>query len=124
LFDFDWSKVDVRCFDVALAITYFCSIWEGHAGGSLHMGKTAIFFHAYQQAGATGVIPLSEPEIKYLPHMIRAANIYVMNWVIQDFYNTKNIIDPCNHIKYLQHYGLVLQWLEKDCNFNELEKLL
>ena len=29
LFDFDWSKVDVRCFDVALAIIYFCLYLSG-----------------------------------------------------------------------------------------------
>ncbi|MCP4669955.1 MAG: phosphotransferase [Desulfobacula sp.] len=123
LFDFDWSKVDVRCFDIAIAITYFCAIWKGRAGGSLHMDKIAAFFHAYQKASAMKPGPLSNPELKYLPHMIKAANIYVINWIIQNFYNRGIIIDSCNHIKYLQHYSRCLIWLEKKCNFNRLEKL-
>ncbi len=128
LFDFDWSKVDVRCFDVALAITYFCSIWKGNQNGNgdghLHMGKAAIFFHTYQKAITSWPGPLSALELKYLPHMIKASNIYVMNWVVQNFYNRKNSIDPCIYIKYLQHYSRSLQWLKKKRNFNELEKLL
>ena len=123
LFDFDWSKVDVRCFDVALAITYFCEIWEGNGDGSLHMGKVSTFFQAYQQAFNSGPGPLNNTELKYLPHMIKAANIYVINWVIQNFYNSELIIDPCIHIKYLQHYSQSLTWLGKKYNFNGLEKL-
>lgn len=123
LFDFDWSKVDVRCFDVALAITYFCAIWEENCDGSLHMEKASNFFKTYQKAFIADPGPLNSPELKYLPHMIKAANIYVINWVIQDFYNREIIIDPCIHIKYLQHYIRSLNWLEKKNNFNELEKL-
>lgn len=124
LFDFDWSKVDARCFDVALAIIYFCTVWKGKAGSRLHMAKTAVFFHAYQKASATGIGPLSDKELKYLPYMIKASNIYVMNWVIQDYYDRKNEIDPCINIRYLQHYIRFLQWFEKNSNFNELEKLM
>ena len=61
--------------------------------------------------------------VNYLTHMIKAANIYVINWVIQDFYNRGIVIDPCIHIKYLQHYSRVLTWLKKKFNFNGLEKL-
>jgi len=127
LFDFDWSKVDVRCFDVALAITYFCAIWEGNQNGnrdgSLDMEKATIFFQSYQKSFTTDPGPLNDPELKYLPYMIKAANIYVINWVIQDFFNRDIVIDPCIHIKYLQHYSRVLTWLEKKSNFNGLEKL-
>ena len=100
LFDFDWSKVDARCFDVALAITYFCTIWEGNDDGSLEMEKSAIFFQNYQNAFTTDPGPLNGSELKYLPHMIKAANIYVINWIIQDFYNKGMIIDPYIHIKF------------------------
>jgi len=55
--------------------------------------------------------------------MIKAANIYVINWVIQNFYNREIIINPCIHIKYLQYYNRFLTWLEKKYNFNGLEKL-
>ena len=124
LFDFDWSKVDVRCFDVALAITYFCVIWEGNGDGNLHMGKVSTFFQTYQQAFNSGPGPLNSTELKYLPHMIKAANIYVINWVICTFYNGKNDTNPCIFIKYLQHYCRSLQWLAKTGNLAELKKLM
>lgn len=123
LFDFDWSKVDVRCFDVALAITYFCTTWEGKSDGSLDMGKASIFFQNYEKAFTATPGPLNGPERKYLPHMIKAANVYVINWIIQDFYNQEINNDPCVHIKYLQHHSRFLTWLEKKCNFNGLENL-
>ena len=127
LFDFDWSKKDVRCFDAALAITYFCTIWEENQNenrdGSLHMEKVSIFFQTYQNTFTTDPGPLNGPELKYLPHMIKAANIYVMNWVIDTFYNGENDTNPCIFLKYLQHYCRSLQWLEKKSNFNGLEKL-
>jgi homoserine kinase type II len=124
LFDFDWSKVDVRCFDVALAITYFCTIWEGNGDGSLHMEKASIFFQNYQKAFTVDPGPLNDSELKYLPHMIKAANIYVINWVICTFYNGKNDTNPCIFIKYLQHYCRSLQWLAKTGNLAELKKLM
>ena len=123
LFDFDWSKVDVRCFDVALAITYFCKIWEGKDDGSLHMEKASIFFQNYQKSVTTDPGPLNGPELKYLPHMIKAANIYIINWIIQDYYKKEIIIESCSHLKYLQHHSRFMTWLEKKCNINSLEKL-
>jgi homoserine kinase type II len=123
LFDFDWSKVDIRCFDVALAITYFCAIWGGKGNSRLHMEKTTLFFNAYQKASVIGAGPLSGPELKYLPYMIKAANIYVINWVIQDFYKEVINSDPGVHIKYLKHYIRFLTWLEKKCNFTGVKKL-
>ncbi len=123
LFDFDWSKVDVRCFDVALAIIYFCTIWEGNSDGSLDMAKTSIFFQNYQNSCVTAPGPLNGSELKYLPHMIKAANIYVINWIIQDFYEKGIIVDPYTYRKYLQHHTRFLTWLEKKRNFSGLEKL-
>ncbi len=82
LFDFDWSKVDVRCFDVALALTYFCTVWEVNADDIFDVGKAAAFLHEYQKACTFGVGPLSDKELKHLPAMIGASNIYVMNWVV------------------------------------------
>ena len=52
LFDFDWSKLDYRIFDVAEGIVYFCSSWEGHDSGELWLDKAAIFVRAYQDEAA------------------------------------------------------------------------
>ena len=52
LFDFDWSKLDYRLFDVAQGIVYFCSSWEGHDDGELRLDKAAIFVRGYQDEAA------------------------------------------------------------------------
>lgn len=36
VFDFEWSKIDFRLFDLALPLVYFCACWEGPAAGSLN----------------------------------------------------------------------------------------
>ena len=124
LFDFDWSKVDARCFDVALALTYFCTAWEGKGDGDLQLNKAAVFLGAYQNTlkGAPGVGPLSGIELKYLPHMIDASNVYVLNWTIGDFYSKE--VDPQEYLIYLQHGVCTMRWLENKGNWDRLERMI
>ncbi len=124
LFDFDWSKVDARCFDVALAVVYFCTTWEGKEDGDLQLNKVATFLNAYQNTlrGTPGVGPLSGIELKYLPHMIDASNIYVLNWTIVDFYSKE--VDPQEYLIYLQHGVRTMRWLENKGNWDKLERMI
>lgn len=124
LFDFDWSKVDVRCFDVALAITYFCSAWKGRTNGDLQLDKTAVFLYSYQNAfqGSQGVGPMNDIERKCLPHMIRASNIYVLHWGVEDFYTRS--VDSYEHLRYLRHSVHLMRWLESERNGDQLEKIM
>lgn len=124
LFDFDWSKVDARCFDVALAMTYFCTAWEGEEDGELQLDKVAVFLKGYQDtlSSARGVGPLNDVELKYLPHMISASNIYVLNWTIRDFYGRE--ADPGEHLLYLRHGVRTMRWLENGDNWDDLEKMI
>jgi len=121
LFDFDWSKIDVRCFDVALAIFYFCVSWEGGLDGVAHLDKIALFLNSYQNElkSAPGVGPLSDLELKYLPDLISAGNIYVVNWTIRDFYSAE--VDPDEYLIYLQHHVRFMKWLENKENREQLE---
>jgi homoserine kinase type II len=120
LFDFDWAKVDVRCFDVALAITYFCSTWEDGQDGNLQLNKTAAFLETYQETlvGASGIGPLDEIELTFLPDMIAASNIYVLRWDLEDFYAKR--ADPDEYIGYLRHNVRVMRWLEDRKNVKRL----
>ncbi len=124
LFDFDWSKIDARCFDVALAITYFCTTWEGKEDGDLQLDETAAFLQTYQRTldSTRWVGPLGEIELKWLPHMIGASNIYVLNWDLDNFYGKK--VDPYEYLLYLQHSVRFMTWLEKEGNLSQLEKTI
>jgi homoserine kinase type II len=114
LFDFDWSKVDSRCFDIALGITYFCSTWEGKEDGDLLLDRMAIFLKAYQdeltKQQRIGVI--RNNEIAYLPVMIKASNLYVLNWDVDDYYIKKP--NPFEYLIYLQHNVRLMRWLENN----------
>jgi homoserine kinase type II len=124
LFDFDWSKVDVRCFDLGLAMFYFCVSWEGEQDGIVHLNKVALFLDTYQNElrGAPGVGPLSDVELKYLPYLISAGNIYVVNWTIRDFYSAE--ADPNEYLIYLQHHVRFMKWLENKDNWGQLKSTI
>ncbi|NIO05290.1 MAG: phosphotransferase [Proteobacteria bacterium] len=124
LFDFDWTKMDARCFDVGLAITYFCTTWDGERDGDLRLDKAAGLVKAYQGAltHLKGLPPLNHNERQYLPAMINASNIYVLNWDLQDFYTKK--VSPDEYLRYLKHSVRFMTWLEDETNQNKLERTI
>lgn len=124
VFDFDWSKVDARCFDLALAITYFCTAWEGAKDGHLDLRKARLFLEAYRGTleGFSEVEPLSEAELRLLPWMIGASNIYVLNWTVGDFYGRE--ADPGEYLVYLRHGVRMMRWLEDGRNRDQLRRMI
>ena len=123
LFDFDWSKVDFRCFDIALAITYFFSSWNDQKDGELHLEKTGLFIDAYQNTlrNKPGIGPLSEKELACLPYMISASNLYAFNWTIREFYGGN--VNPEEYLIYLRHGVNFMKWLANEDNWRKLEKI-
>jgi homoserine kinase type II len=141
VFDFDWSKIDARCFDVALAVTYACTTWEGKEDGDLVPRQVSLFLSSYQREAAAetegpgapgensdgapgtaspGPGPLDKEEISFLPNMIRAANIYVLNWDVDDYYIKKP--NPFEYLIYLQHNVRTMRWIEG--NWEELVRIV
>jgi len=112
LFDFDWSKIDVRCFDVALAMTYGCTTWEGKDDGDLLLDRIILFLEAYRDEASTlkSLGPLSDREIDFLPVMVKASNLYVLNWDVDDYYIKKH--NPYEYLIYLQHNVRTMRWIE------------
>lgn len=119
LFDFDWSKIDFRSFDVGQALFYFFTSW-GEEDGALRLKDIALFLNAYQITlkGMPGIGPLNAAELKYLPQMICAANLYALNWTITDFYQKD--VDPQEYLVYLRHSVNFIRWIEKPKNRDEL----
>ncbi len=113
VFDFDWSKIDLRLFDLALALVYFCAVWDGRQAGSLNLDKVKLFLKTYNNgcraAAAPG--PLTKLEKKYLSWLLAAANFFVLHWTIVDFYSLENP-DDAEYMKYLNHGINLMSWLE------------
>lgn len=109
LFDFDWSKLDVRLFDVALALWYFFCSWEADQDGKIRLGEARMYLQAYQQAlSGSRLEGLNAAELNLLPYMVSAANLYVLNWTILDFYAKP--VDPEEYLVYLRHSVRFIDW--------------
>jgi homoserine kinase type II len=124
VFDFDWSKIDLRIFDVGLAMVYFCACWEGRAAGSLDLDKCEQFLQTYNQAWAPHANPgpISGLEKKYLPAMLAAGNLFVLHWTLFDYYTLENWVtaavfsgrtpDVELYMKFLKHGLNLMKWIE------------
>jgi homoserine kinase type II len=113
IFDFDWSKIDLRLFDVCLAIAYCCSSWEDQHDGEMRLDKCSIFLKAYQEQmrSMDGMEPLNEIEIKNLPIMMSAANLYLINWIVTTYYEDADLNDY-EYLTYLKHTIRLMHWIE------------
>jgi homoserine kinase type II len=113
VFDFDWSKIDLRIFDLALSLVYFCACWDGPAAGSLMLDKFELFLGAYNKRCTKPAGPgfLSGLEKAYLPVVLAAANLYVLHWALVDFYSIENPDDD-EYMVYLNHYLKLMDWIE------------
>jgi homoserine kinase type II len=113
LFDFDWSKLDYRLFDVAQGIVYFCGSWEGHDDGDIRLDKAAIFVRAYQDEAARFAVPgpLNANELALLPRMVANANLYVLNWDLMAYYEDPGA-DVDEYLGYLSHQLHFMEYIE------------
>ncbi len=113
LFDFDWSKLDYRLFDVAQGIVYFCSSWEGPDDGDVRLDKAAIFVRGYQDEAARFEVPgpMSAEELALLPRMVANANLYILNWDLMAYYEDPSV-DVVEYLTYLSHQVRFMEYIE------------
>lgn len=114
IFDFDWSKTDVRLFDICMALIYFCTDWEDLNDGEFKLEKCALFLNKYQDKlkSLNGLQPLSEIELKNLYIMLAIANIYLIKWEIEEYCSNPDS-NVYEYLAYLKHNIRVMQWIEK-----------
>lgn len=106
-------KDDFGLFDVCLALAYCCSSWQDEKDGDLLLDKCSIFLKAYQSklVELGGLEPLNALELEWLPTMMAAANIYLINWDVLAYYAGKNL-NEYEYIAYLQHNIRLMIWIE------------
>lgn len=125
MFDFDWSKIDSRIFDLGVALAYFCASWDAsHMDTYFRIEKAAAFLKGYQMAllSGGGISPLDAVEIKHLPDMIAAGNIYVMEWALRDYFG--RVVDPDEYLIYLQHHLCLMRWFEVPTYRRKLSQMI
>ena len=113
IFDFDWSKIDYRLFDVALGLVYFTSIWDDAQPG-LRLDKLSLFLNAYNAACGQleHITPLTEGERRNLIPMLSIANLYVLNWDLVDFYGLSQPDDD-EYFIYINHNIGLMHWIAR-----------
>jgi homoserine kinase type II len=124
LVDFDWAKVDLRVFDVALAVWYFCVSWQGRADGRLRLGAARSFLTAYQTRlmRKAEIPPLSRAELAALPRLLLASNLYVLYWGLRDYLGKS--VDPPEYLVYLRHSIGSARWFREGSNRARLRSML
>jgi homoserine kinase type II len=124
VFDFDWSKVDFRLFDVGLALWYFCTSWQGAEDGSLRLDAVQRFLQCYQDRIAARLpsAAISTGEARYLPLMISAGNLYVLHWTVLDYF--AKTVDPDQYLVFLDHSLHFNKWYAKPDNCAALETVI
>lgn len=121
MYDFDWVKWDARAYDVAYAIYYTCGVWGEKGENAIDVNKALEFFKAYQKTfieKGEANASLNEMEIKALPALIKAVNLFLIHWDIDDFYaGDKNVNE---YLKFLTHDLELMDWLTiNKINFNQ-----
>jgi len=114
LFDFDWSKTDVRLFDVCLGMVYCCSSWHVGTDGQLRIEDCRNFLEGYNGAlDGSGLPKLNETEKKHFSTMMTIAAVYLVYWCTELWY----YLDPegtndYESIYYLIHFIRTMKWIE------------
>ena len=124
LVDFDWAKVDLRAFDVALATWYFCASWESPADGRLRLREAEAFLRGYQDRlrEPAAIPPLSPAEMAVLPDLIHAGSLYILYWGLRDYLSKP--VDPEEYLVYLRHSVNTTRWLGRPENRRRLAGML
>jgi homoserine kinase type II len=113
IFDFDWAKIDLRLFDVCLALAYNSVHWGGRQDGIMLLEKCAIFLKSYQYTlqSLGALAPLSDAELSSFPTMMAMANFFLLNWDITAYY-TGSEKNDYEYLAYLKHNVRQMEWIE------------
>ncbi len=113
LFDFDWAKIDLRLFDVGLALVYFCSRWNGERDGEMRLDKMALFLGSYQRCllENRGLKAIGERECALLPTLLVAADAYLLQWCVRYFAAAADP-DEGEYLRYLRHSVRLMVWID------------
>ncbi len=120
IFDFDWSKVDYRLFDICFGLVYTCTNWgalENYVyknDGELDLERTKHYLKGYvEKTLDKGVLPaFTEEEKKAFPYMFLAGMLYLWNWCT-DYYNFPEDYNEYEWHYYLEHIYLGIKFADE-----------
>jgi homoserine kinase type II len=113
VFDFDWSRIDIRLFDLAQAVIYFCARWDGQEAGSIDLDRYVLFLRSYNESceAADPPLGLTAVERAKLPLMLAVANHFALRCIVH-FYYLEEDPDVEGWLGVLNHYREIVDWIE------------
>ncbi|MDO4542219.1 MAG: phosphotransferase [Bacillota bacterium] len=123
IFDFDWSKLDYRLFDICFGLVYTVSAWEAMQDGILHMDRVKTYLQGYNDylKNEGTLTPLTKEEAKAFPYMMLAGVIYLFNWAT-DYFNFWEDYNEFEWYYYLAHIMRLMHFVND--NAQELEDIM
>lgn len=117
IFDFDRANIDLRIFDVALAVIYFCSVWGGNDDGLLRLDRMSVFLDGYQGRAKEDALlgAMGAAELEHFPTMLAAANLVLIKWATADsFFVEEKECDSAEYLSYLRHHVRLMGWIREN----------
>ncbi|MGL4209055.1 MAG: phosphotransferase [Candidatus Adiutrix sp.] len=116
LFDFDWSKIDVRLFDICLGLVYCCTSWNVSTDGVMRLNDCRHFLQGYNNAlDGSGLEKINQIEREHFPKMVAVASIYLIYWCTELwYYLDPETINDYESIYYLIHLIRAMKWVENN----------
>jgi homoserine kinase type II len=120
VFDFDWSQMGQRSFDLSLALIYFAGRWgeKDHAG--LDPNRVELFLGAYAGtlASTAQLSTLSAIEVELLPSLLAAANLFILKWELAEY--AANPLKRQELTNYIDHNVRLMTWINQ--NTRQMQK--
>lgn len=123
IFDFDWSKLDYRLFDICFGLVYTVSAWEAQQDGNLHMDRVKTYLQGYNDylKNEGTLTTITPEEVKAFPYMMLSACVYLFNWVT-DYFNFWEDYNEYEWYYYLAHIMRISRFV--DGHAKELEEII
>lgn len=114
VFDFDWAKMDVRLYDVAMACVAMNTSWYYDKNGEVNLENVSESLKAYNetmQNDGCAIGPLTETEAKWFPDMMIACNLYIMRDLLRQPFENRELSD-FEYLYFMVHQVHAMQWIE------------
>jgi homoserine kinase type II len=113
VFDFDWSRIDIRLFDLAQAMVYFCACWDEQEAGSINLDSYVLFLRSYNECceAADRPLGLTAVERAKLPLVLAVANHFAFRCIVHFYYREEDP-DVEGWLGVLDHYHKIMHWIE------------
>ncbi len=113
MFDFDWSKLDYRLFDVCYALMYTCASWDAQTDGTIWLDRCSYFLDGYtkflREEGS--MTTFTDSEKKAFPYMMIASCLYLVNWCTC-YYDDFEGLNEYEYFYYLAHTVKMIHFVD------------